>query len=246
MEKHKEDRIDEKGVGKFQAYLGEFVYGGIDGCVTTFAVVAGSGGANLNSSIIIILGFANLIADGFSMSVGSYLSTKSEADNYDKHRKKEAWQIDHLGETEKEHVRLIYQEKGFEGELLAKVVNKITEDKDRWLDVLMKEKLEMIAEQKSPLRMGAVTFVSFLLVGFIPLIIYVINYVGNIESNYSFTIASILTSLAFIGIGWLKSVVTQTNRWKGVLETLLLGALAAVLAYFVGDILEQLLVEKHH
>ena len=65
---------------KYEAYLGEFVYGGIDGCVTTFAVVAGSVGAGLDSSIIIILGFANLLADGFAMSVGAYLSNKTKKD----------------------------------------------------------------------------------------------------------------------------------------------------------------------
>ena len=74
------------GIHKLEPYLGEFGYGGMDGCVTTFAVVAGSVGAGLNSSIIIILGFANLLADGFAMSVGAYLSAKTEKEQYDKHR----------------------------------------------------------------------------------------------------------------------------------------------------------------
>ncbi|MEQ9022461.1 MAG: VIT1/CCC1 transporter family protein, partial [Pseudomonadales bacterium] len=85
-------------MSRIQAYLGEFVYGGIDGSVTTFAVVAGSAGANLESSIVIILGFANLIADGFAMSVGSYLSTKSEKENYEKHKAIEYWEVDNLPE----------------------------------------------------------------------------------------------------------------------------------------------------
>ena len=93
---------------RIQDYLGEFVYGGIDGSVTTFAVVAGSAGANLESSIIIILGFANLIADGFAMSVGSYLSTKSEKQNYQKHQAIEYWEVDHLPDAEREEIREIY------------------------------------------------------------------------------------------------------------------------------------------
>ncbi len=72
---------------RYQDYLGEVVYGGIDGCVTTFAVVAGAVGAGLSSSVIIILGFANLLADGFAMSVGAYLSSKTEKENYVKHKK---------------------------------------------------------------------------------------------------------------------------------------------------------------
>ncbi len=225
---------------RFQDYLGEFVYGGIDGSVTTFAVVAGSAGANLESSIIIILGFANLIADGFAMSVGSYLSTKSEKEKYQKHKNIEYWEVDNLPETEREEVREIYAAKGFEGDLLEKVVDIITEDKDRWVDLMMKEELEMAEETKSPFKMGAITFLSFLLLGFIPLGIYVIDYVRPINADL-FLISSILTGFCFIGIGFLKSVVTHTKRLKSVLETLLLGGAAAILAYFVGDLLENML-----
>lgn len=225
---------------KFQDYLGEFVYGGIDGSVTTFAVVAGAAGAELSSSIVIILGFANLFADGFSMSIGSYLSTKSERENYEKHKKVEYWEVDHMPETERQEIREIYQAKGFEGELLEQVVAKITEDRDRWVDIMMKEELEMVEEHKSPFKMGLVTFVSFVVVGFIPLLIYVYGYSAHVHIDNAFTIACVLTSLAFIGVGWLKAVVTQTNRWKGVLETLVLGASAAILSYWVGDALEKL------
>ena len=83
-----EDHIHQESryFRKLQEYLGEFVYGGIDGAVTTFAVVAGGFGADLDPGIIIILGFANLLADGFSMSIGAYLSAKSDNENYKKTR----------------------------------------------------------------------------------------------------------------------------------------------------------------
>lgn len=225
---------------RFQDYLGEFVYGGIDGSVTTFAVVAGSAGANLESSIIIILGFANLIADGFAMSVGSYLSTKSEKQNYEKHKAIEYWEVDNLPEKEREEVREIYQAKGFEGELLEKVVDQICADKDRWVDVMMKEELEMSEETKSPLAMGAVTFAAFLLFGFVPLIIYVIDYLSPVRGDLFF-ISSVLTGVCFFLIGWLKSAVTNRSRVRGILETLVLGGAAATLSYFVGSWLEQMI-----
>ncbi len=228
---------------RLQDYLGEFVYGGIDGSVTTFAVVAGATGASLPSSVVIILGFANLIADGFAMSVGSYLSTKSEKENYDKHKKIEYWEVENIPDKERQEIREIYQAKGFEGELLEQVVDKITEDKDRWVDVMMKEELNMILESKSPIAMAAVTFVSFVLVGFIPLLIYVIDYFGAIEANL-FWISSLLTSLGFVGIGWLKSVVNHSHIGKSILETLFLGAIAAALAYYVGDVLEGLFISE--
>ena len=228
---------------KWQDYIGEFVYGGIDGSVTTFAVVAGSAGAGLDSSIIIILGFANLIADGFAMSVGSYLSNKSEAEKFDKHQKIEYWEVDNLPEKEVEEIREIYQAKGFEGELLEQVVEVITADKDRWVDVMMKEELNMTREEKSPIAMGAMTFLSFVMVGLIPLIIYVWDYTANDEgeqmsSSDLFATSIILTSFAFLLIGWLKSYVNETSRIRSILETLFLGATAAVLSYFVGSILE--------
>ena len=226
-------------VAQFQDYLAEFVYGGIDGSVTTFAVVAGSAGAGLDSSVVIILGFANLIADGFSMSVGAYLSNKSEVQQYNKHRKVEYWEVDHIPEKEREEVEEIYREKGFEGELLQQVVDKICEDKDRWVDVMMKEELEMFLSDKSPFGMGLVTFISFLIVGFIPLLIYVWDYASPIEYSL-FTISSILTAVAFIGIGILKSWVTSTSWWRSIAETLILGGSAAILAYFVGDVIEGL------
>lgn len=237
-----EDRIHGSRfpiINRFQEYLGEFVYGGIDGSVTTFAVVAGAAGASLDSKVVIILGFANLIADGFAMSVGSYLSTKSEKENYNKHKKIEYWEVDHLPEKEKEEIREIYQAKGFEGELLEKVVATITADKDRWVDVMMKEELEMSEESKLPAAMGGVTFGSFLLWGLIPLIIYVADYL-NPQDWPLFTIASFLTGIVFIVIGALKAVVNQTPVLRSILETLFLGAAAATLSYYVGNVLEQL------
>ncbi len=240
---HNEDALhSQKGfLKKYEAYLGEFVYGGIDGCVTTFAVVAGAVGAGLNSSIIIILGFANLLADGFAMSVGAYLSAKSEKDNYNKHKQVEYWEVDNLPEVETEEIREIYAAKGFEGELLEQVVEVITSDRDRWVDVMMKEELNMIEETKSPFKMGLVTYIAFILIGLIPLTVYVWDYFNPIEAN-RFLLTSIFTGLGFMFIGFLKTYVTETKIWKGVLETLTLGAIAALVSYFVGDLLEKLIL----
>lgn len=239
LQKHKEAHFHYKKnfLSKFQDYLGEFVYGSIDGCVTTFAVVAGAAGANLDSAIVIILGFANLIADGFSMSVGSYLSTKSESQNYQRHKQVEYWEVDNIPDKEREEIREIYASKGFEGNLLEKVVDTITADKDRWVDTMMKEELNMAEETKSPLAMGFVTFISFQCLGFVPLMVYVYDYAAN-SSLDLFMISSILTAICFIGIGYLKSLITATASYKSILETLLLGGTAATLSYFVGNILE--------
>lgn len=241
--KHHEAKLHSKNsvFSKFQDYIGEFIYGGIDGSVTTFAVVAGAAGAQLDSSVVIILGFANLFADGFAMSVGSYLSTRSEIDNYNKHKKIEYWEVDNLPEKEREEVREIYAAKGFEGKLLEQVVDKITENKDRWVDVMMKEELELQEESKSPFQMGFVTFISFLLMGFIPLIVYVLDYAGSGLDIDLFTYSSVLTFITFAGIGFAKSYVTATSRLRSIFETLFLGGSAAILAYYVGVALESII-----
>lgn len=245
MLEHNENTLHKsKGwMARSQDFIGEFVYGGIDGSVTTFAVVAGSAGAGLDSSVIIILGFANLIADGFAMSVGSYLSNKSEKENYDKHKKVEYWEVDNLPEKEREEIREIYEAKGFEGPLLEQVVDVITADRDRWVDVMMKEELNMTENDKSPFAMGAVTFISFVLVGLIPLLTYVFDYSSTAinQSTELFKYSILMTTFAFIGIGWLKSYVTQTGRLKSILETLFLGAAAAILSYVVGSVLENMI-----
>ena len=242
-EQHNEDSIHQKSglFKRFEKYLGEFVYGGIDGCITTFAVVAGSVGAGLDSAIIIILGFANLLADGFAMSVGAYLSTKSEQDNYNKHKQVEYWEVENLPELEKEEIREIYAAKGFKGALLDQVVEVLTRDKEVWVNTMMKEELEMIKEERSPFWIGATTYMSFILIGIIPLFIYVVDYITPLDKNL-FLIASVLTAIGFLLIGWLKTYVNQTPILKGILETLVLGGIAAVVAYFVGDFLEQLIV----
>jgi len=227
-------------LGRHQNYLAEFVYGGIDGSITTFAVVAGAVGAGLDNSIIIILGFANLFADGFSMSIGAYMSAKSEKQNFHKQKAIEYWEVDNMPETERDEIKDIYRKKGFEEPLLSQVVAVITKDKDRWVDVMMKDELGLIEDDKSPFQTGLYTFISFLVVGLIPLLVFVAEYL-NIDISQKFLWASILTGIGFVIIGFLKSKVTNNSVIKGITETLLLGGLAALVAYFVGDFLEQII-----
>ncbi|SIT77571.1 VIT1/CCC1 transporter family protein [Pontibacter indicus] len=237
---HHELQSEDKILFFKKDYISEFVYGGVDGAITTFAVVAGAEGASLGVAVVIILGLANLIADGFSMSVGNYFSTKVSRENFDRHKAREYWEVEHLGTTEKEEVREIYAAKGFKGPLLDQVVEVITSDKDVWVDTMMKEELEMTKDDKTPVKTASVTFISFVLVGSIPLLAYIFSGSGSgIGGSELFLYSSILTGIALTLVGALKSVVTERNMLAGIAETLLLGGLAASLAYFVGDVLEQ-------
>ncbi len=245
-EKVKREKFEDKvhgraGFGGLREYLAEFVYGGMDGSVTTFAVVAGAVGAELGVGVVLILGFANLFADGLSMSIGNYLSVKSEIDEYKRQEKVEYWEVDNLPHKERDEIREIYEAKGFEGELLEKVVDVITADRKRWVDVMMKEELNLQYPAASPLKTALATFSAFVLVGFIPLMSYVVSYFYVMPPARLFLLSSLFTGLAFIFIGFLKSYVTHAPRIRSIIETLLLGTVAALVAYYVGDLLQSII-----
>lgn len=225
---------------KLEKYLGEFVYGGIDGCVTTFAVVTGAVGAGLSDRVIIILGFANLLADGFAMSVGAYLSNKAEEDNFIKLKQNQEKLIDSKKTEEMIVLRSIYSHKGFSGKLLDEIVEKIVGNKELWIDTKVKEKFNATLDERSPISIAFITYLSFITIGLIPLIFYVINY-STAKTFDPFITSCIATAIGFAIIGLLKAKVNQTKILRGVLETISLGALAALVSYFVGDILEKII-----
>ena len=106
----------EEHGGAGSQYIGDFVYGGLDGIITTFAVVSGVAGANLGTGIILILGIANLLADGFSMATGAYLSTRAEQEYYDKERQRETWEVEHFPEGERAELYELYRRNGYSEE----------------------------------------------------------------------------------------------------------------------------------
>ncbi|UCC80890.1 MAG: VIT1/CCC1 transporter family protein [Candidatus Zixiibacteriota bacterium] len=222
------------------AYIGEAVYGALDGIVTTFAVVAGVEGARLSSGIVLILGFANLIGDGLSMGVGSYLSTKSQREYQKSERVRERWEIDNYPDGEIEEIRQIYKKKGFRGEDLDRAVQIITSDKEVWVDTMMVEELGILEEDNHPFFNGLSTFVSFLIAGFIPLLFFVVALAVPSLGRYTFEMSVVLTGLTLFTVGSLRVLVTQTSWWRSGLEMLLVGGMAALGAYLVGYFLRGL------
>jgi len=234
---HASDRIksslEEHKTGS-GAYIGEAVYGALDGIVTTFAVVAGVEGARLPSGIVLILGFANLIGDGLSMGVGSYLSTKSRQEYQKSERIREKWEIDNYPDGEKEEIRQIYSKKGFKRGDLDRAVEIITSDKNVWVDTMMVEELGIIEDEGHPFFNGLSTFISFLIAGFIPLLFFVAALAVPDLERYSFEMSVVLTGLALFSVGSLRVLVTQTKWWKSGFEMLFVGGMAALGAYLVG------------
>ncbi|MEX2587723.1 MAG: VIT1/CCC1 transporter family protein [Actinomycetota bacterium] len=221
-------------------YLRDFVYGAVDGTVTTFAVVAGSAGALLSSRIVIILGFANLLADGFSMSVSSYLSARSERQIEDKARLQEEAQIRLLPEGEREEVRQIFAAKGFEGDDLERAVDVLTADRRLWVDTMLREELGLPMDRRSPLLGAAATFAAFLLVGFIPLAPFVWQAVSSTVVDRVFFWSSLATGVAFFVVGAAKTKFVESSWWSEGLKTLSLGGAAATVAYVAGSLLNDI------
>ena len=212
-------------------YLGDAVFGAIDGCVTTFAVVAGAMGGGLEHTVVLILGFANLIADGFSMAVGNYLSTKSEGERLEQARENELRHIADFPEGEREEIRQIFARKGFSGDTLEKVVEVISSDHRLWVDTMLHEELGLSVGIRDPRRAALSTFGAFLVFGAVPLASVL---APGLNEAHRFTISIVLTAFAFAAIGVAKARVLERPIWRSGLETLLTGGLAAALAYVVG------------
>jgi len=230
----------EEHGGAGSQYIGDLVYGGLDGIITTFAVVSGVAGANLGTSIILILGLANLLADGFSMATGAYLSTKSEQEYYNKERERELWEVEHFPEGERAELYEIYHQQGYTEEEAHQLVEIISRKKERWEDAMMIDELGLIRDEGNPLMNGLATLIAFLIVGAVPLLIYLIGLIVPISPDIAFRIALVLSGLSLFGLGTAKVLVTHQNPFRSGLEMLLVGGLAAGVAYGVGALLQGL------
>jgi len=216
------------------SYLRDWVYGGIDGTVTTFALVAGVIGAHLSASVILILGSANLIADGFAMAASNYLATRAEHEEFHQAEAVEQRHIAVFPEGEREEVSQILKGLGIKGDVLDQAVAAVTADRDRWVRMMLRYEYGLPAAVRSPWRSAGSTFASFLVCGLIPLV----PFVAGLSSP--FLVASTATSLIFVLIGALKSRWSTRSWWYSGLETLAIGGGAAAVAYAIGAWLRRL------
>lgn len=221
-------------------WLSDFVYGGIDGAVTTFAVVAGVEGASLATSIVLIMGFANLVGDGFSMAMGKYSSDKAQQELYEKIRQTEFKEIKENPEHEIREAREIIESYGLKGQLLEDATRVVTSDPELWVDLMMRNEFNMTKENINPVKGSIATFVSFMVIGFIPLIGYTFRPLMNLNDDETFVAASALTLAALFVVGTIKSRFTVRHWFWSGLETLLIGGFAAGIAYGVGYFIQTL------
>ena len=226
--------------GPTHVYLKDMIYGGIDGAVTTFAVVSGVAGAGLAENVIIILGLANLLADGFSMAVSNFLGTRAEKQYQDYTRHQERRHIDLLPEGEKDEIRQIFHRKGFRGTDLETIVSKITEDTERWIDTMMQEEHGLPLSSPDPKKAAVATFVAFIVVGAIPLTVFLWNGLGYKAAANPFYLSALFTAGAFFAVGSFKSRFVNQQWITAGLETLLVGSATASVAFAIGYLLRGL------
>lgn len=221
--------------GPTHNYLRDWIYGGIDGAVTTFAVVSGVAGAQLAPWIILALGFANLFADGFSMAASNFLGTKAEQEDLHRLEAVENRHIDLAPEGEREEVRQIFRSKGFDGQDLDRIVELVTADRKRWVRTMLTEEYGLPREIRSTWIAAISTFSAFLICGVVPLLPFLFRV------SYAFEVSIVMTAIVFIAIGSAKSKWSTASWWRSGLMTLLVGAIAAALAYAAGVFLKTLL-----
>ena len=219
--------------GTEASYLRDWIYGGIDGAITTFAIVSGVVGANLSIGVILVLGAANVVADGFSMAASNYTGTKAENEEFERIRDHEDRQIEHDPEGEAREIREIFRAKGFDGADLDRAVEIITSDKELWINTMLTEEYGLPLSERSPMRAAVGTFVAFLLCGLVPLLPFTVTPLLFARGE-AVIWSVVLTGLTFFAIGSAKSAWSLKPWWRSGFETFVIGTVAAMLAYLIG------------
>jgi vacuolar iron transporter family protein len=219
------------------SYLADAILGAIDGCVTTLAIVAGAVGAGFTPVVAIVLGLANLLADGFSMAISNYQSGRTREHLLERTREAELQHIREVPHGEAEEVRQIFSAKGFTGETLERIVATITADRETWVNTMLVEEHGLALEGPRPWISGLTTYAAFVAVGLVPLLPFLILPVA---SERIFPASALMSMAAFFMVGVMKGHVLDYRRVRFGLETMLAGAAAGVVAYGVGAVLRDI------
>lgn len=224
--------------------LKEAVFGFNDGLVSTFAIIAGLTGGLVENKTILLAALATLIAGAFSMGLGTYLGSKAEKEHYESERHRELWEMKHMPDAERQEIRDIYAAKGFKGELLEKVVDKITSNPDVWLKTMMMDELGFAEAPPKPGLNGITMSASFIVGAFIPTFPYffpgshpLFQWISVAGLPSIFIAAIGLSVIGLVVVGGVKTRFTKRNVAISALETLVVGVLAAGGSYGIGVLL---------
>ena len=232
--------------GKIGDYMKSIIYGGLDGIITLFAIVASITGSNIETTVVLILGFSKLIGDGISMGIGDFLSEKAEIDFIRSEYDREQWEFEHYLKGEIAEMMEIYQRNHITIEDAEIILNTMSKYPKLFINHMMQQELGLNTLQikVNPKRNGCITFCSFLFFGSIPLFSYLIFYDSDIDKewNWTFTMAIILTLFTLFGMGVVKGYYNSAKIMRSGLFVMLNGGFAAASAYFIGWGLSEFLI----
>ena len=230
-------RREVHNLGQIQDFLKQLVYGGNDGIVTTFAIVAGFAGAQaegvaqIGAIAVLVFGLANLFADAVSMGLGEFLSTRSQKDLYLKQRKFVFEELANHPQQEYAELVQMMTERGLPIASARKIADEIMKSPELVADLMMNYELELHdMRQVSPVLDGLVTFLSFVAFGIIPLVPYLLFS----PTQVTFFLSVLTTFLALVGLGLLRWWSTRERLLRCVGETILVGGACALVAFTVG------------
>ena len=232
------DLIEQKikRIGRLQAFLKQIVYGGNDGIVTTFSVVAGFAGAGAENAVgiggtaVLLFGLANLFADGTAMGLGEFLSSRSERDVYRAARQRE---LGHAAPTESQVARLtkIFADRGMDSSDANKTAEIFKRNPELMADLLTEYDIGVSnPDGDAPGARGLATFISFIFFGAAPLLPYLL--LGPTSDTFRISVGT--TVAAMVALGLLRWRVTDVSAIRAVGETVLVGGICAVVAFVVG------------
>jgi VIT1/CCC1 family predicted Fe2+/Mn2+ transporter len=174
------------------------------------------------------------------MAAGAYLSSKSEREYYQREREREMWEVEHFPEGERMELEELYRVKGYGSEHAAALARIHSSDKTLWVDEMMVQELGLLPDDRTPVLSALATLGSFVVAGSVPLAIYVLGLLVRIEASASFTVSVMLSAIALFSLGAAKVLITERSWLRSGLEMLLVGGVAAGVAYLVGFLLSGL------
>eukprot|EP00611_Tribonema_gayanum_P010642 TRINITY_DN206_c8_g1_i1.p1 TRINITY_DN206_c8_g1~~TRINITY_DN206_c8_g1_i1.p1 ORF type:complete len:281 (-),score=66.11 TRINITY_DN206_c8_g1_i1:247-1089(-) len=228
-------------------YLKVMVFGGLDGILTSFAVVAGAAGGGLDWPVVLVLGFSNILADALSMGVGEYLSSQAHNEYVMAEKRREEWELKNHREGEIAEMVAIFTQRGMSQEDASDVVNKMAKYDDFFVNLMMSEELQLQVpeSQDETIKEGFIMFLSFATFGALPLLGYTIFPMldPDISNAILFKVACAVTGVSLFLMGAIKSKFATRSWYASGVEMVCLGGVCAAVAFEIGNLVDGLLVD---
>ncbi len=220
--------------------LKSIVFGGLDGILTSFAIVSGAVGAHLGPTAVLAMGISNVLADALSMGAGEYLSSKAYSSYVRQEMEREKWELHNHPEGEVQEMVELFHQRGMSIDDAQVVVERMAKYKDFFINIMMTEELQLPVPSDDAaaesLRDGFVMFLAFAAFGLVPILAFAVVpiIVPGLDDHVLFGAACAVTGVSLFGLGAYKALFHDKKFFRSGLETLVLGSVCASVAFLVG------------